>query len=99
MKPIEGSQQITGVDNALYYQSASAADGSYAMVYAPVGRKFAVNMDKITGAKVKAWWFNPRDGKATAIGTFENKGVREFTPPDYGEMMDWVLALVSIVRW
>lgn len=68
-------------------------DGTYAMVYAPVGRKFSVHMDKIIGSKVKAWWFNPRDGKARETGTFENKGQREFTPPDYGEMMDWVLVL------
>lgn len=69
------------------------SNGSYAMVYAPVGRHFKVRMDKISGAKVKAWWFNPRNGKATAIGTFENKGAREFTPPDAGEMLDWVLVL------
>jgi len=52
-----------------------------------------VRMDVIKGGKVEAWWFNPRDGRATAIGTFENKGVREFTPPDKGEMIDWVLVL------
>jgi len=68
-------------------------DGTYAMIYAPVGRKFSVHMDKITGPKVRAWWFNPRDGSAKEIGTFDNKGVREFTPPDYGEMLDWVLVL------
>lgn len=68
-------------------------DGTYAMIYAPVGRKFKVRMDKITGPKVKAWWFNPRDGKATAVGEFPNTGEREFTPPDYGEMIDWVLVL------
>ena len=28
-------------------------------------------MDKIKGPKVKAWWFNPRDGKAKAIGHFK----------------------------
>ncbi len=67
--------------------------GSYAMVYAPVGRAFKVRMDKITGAKVKAWWFNPRDGSAAAIGEFENKGEREFTPPNPGEALDWVLVL------
>jgi len=56
--------------------------GSYAMVYAPVGRSFKVRMDKIGGARVKAWWFNPRGGEATAIGTFANRGKREFTPPN-----------------
>ena len=33
-----------------------------------------------------AWWFNPRTGKATAIGTFPNTGDRTFTPPDPGEI-------------
>jgi hypothetical protein len=67
--------------------------GSYAMVYAPVGRAFGVRMGKITGAKVKAWWFNPRNGEATAIGEFENKGEHEFVSPDRGEQVDWVLVL------
>ena len=67
--------------------------GSYAMVYAPVGRAFKVRMDKITGAKVKAWWFNPRDGRAAAMGEFPNTGERDFTPPNPGEALDWVLVL------
>jgi hypothetical protein len=40
-----------------------------------------------------AWWFNPRTGQATGIGSFENKGERLFTPPEPGEMSDWVLVL------
>jgi hypothetical protein len=63
------------------------------MVYAPVGRPFGVRMSAITGKAVKAWWFNPRDGKATSIGTFANTGERTFTPPEVGEMLDWVLLL------
>ena len=43
--------------------------------------------------RVSAWWFNPRTGTATAIGTFTNEGERAFTPPDRGEMLDWVLVL------
>ena len=50
-------------------------------------------MSAITGATVKAWWFNPRNGTATPIGTFPNTGERAFTPPDAGEMLDWVLVL------
>ncbi|HYN01950.1 MAG TPA: glycoside hydrolase family 140 protein [Vicinamibacteria bacterium] len=69
------------------------AEGRYAMVYAPVGRPFRVRMSTIKGARVKAWWFNPRDGKATPIGDFTNEGEREFVPPDSGEPLDWVLVL------
>ena len=76
-----------------HFAGTRDTDGTYAMVYAPVGRAFQVHMDVIKGATVKAWWFNPRDGKATVIGTFENQGEREFTPPDKGEMLDWVLVL------
>jgi len=68
-------------------------DGTYAMVYAPVGRTFSVRMTAIAGARVKAWWFNPRNGSATVIGVFPNSGERTFTPPDRGEMLDWVLVL------
>jgi hypothetical protein len=50
-------------------------------------------MGVIKNQQVKAWWFNPRDGTASTIGIFENKGEREFTPPNAGEMLDWVLVL------
>jgi hypothetical protein len=68
-------------------------DRTYAMIYAPVGRSFTVRMDAIAGTNVTAWWFNPRNGNATSIGTFDNQGEREFTPPDHGEMTDWVLVM------
>jgi hypothetical protein len=69
------------------------AEGSYAMVYAPVGRSFGVRLEVITGKSVKAWWFNPRDGSAKDAGTFAASGEREFMPPDPGEPIDWVLVL------
>jgi hypothetical protein len=71
------------------------ASGSYAMIYAPVGRKFRVVMNKITGSRVKAWWFNPRNGRAEAIGEYPSLGTQEFTPPELGEHLDWVLVLDS----
>lgn len=69
------------------------ADGSYAMVYVPAGRGFSVKLDKLSGDKIKAWWFNPRNGKATLIGVFAKTATREFMPPDAGENLDWVLVL------
>jgi len=85
----------TSVPGAGRYRFTGTRDesGSYAMIYAPVGRAFKVRMNKISGAKVKAWWFNPRNGKAMSIGTFTNVGEREFVPPDPGELTDWILVL------
>jgi len=90
----------TSVPGAGRYHFAATrdSDGTYAMVYAPIGRSFKVRMESIKGPKVKAWWFNPRNGKASAIGSFPNTGEREFTPPDAGEMLDWVLVLDDVAK-
>jgi hypothetical protein len=39
------------------------------------------------------WWFDPRTGDASEIGTFPTEGERRFVPPDRGEDRDWVLVL------
>jgi len=85
----------TSVPGAGRYHFAATrdTDGTYAMVYAPVGRRFTVHLDKIAGPTVKAWWFNPRNGEATAIGEFPHAGERDFMPPEPGEYLDWVLVL------
>jgi hypothetical protein len=68
------------------------------MVYAPAGRPFAVRTSAISAPRVKAWWFDPRDGKATPIGEFDSPGERTFTPPAPGEELDWVLVLDDASR-
>jgi hypothetical protein len=90
----------TSIPGAGRYRFVATRDieGTYAMVYAPVGRSFRVRMSAISGPKVAAWWYNPRNGQATAIGTFDNTGEGEFTPPDKGEMIDWVLVLDDAAR-
>jgi hypothetical protein len=55
-------------------------------------------MNKISGAKVKAWWFNPRNGEASMIGEFPNQGEKEFLCPSNGENLDWVLVLDDASR-
>jgi hypothetical protein len=66
----------------------------YAFLYIPTGAKIAVNMGKISGNNVKAWWFDPREGKAQTIGDFQNRGIIEFSPPGLaGRGNDWVLVI------
>jgi len=85
----------TSVPGAGRYRFVATRDesGGYAMIYAPVGRAFTVRLDKLSGKKIRAWWFNPRNGAAQELGTFANTGEREFMPPDPGEILDWILVL------
>lgn len=75
------------------YVATRDQEGTYAMIYAPIGRKFSVRMDAIKGKEVTAWWFNPRNGVATKIANFPNKGTQTFLPPAPGENLDWILVL------
>jgi hypothetical protein len=73
-------------------------EGTYAMVYAPVGRSFEVRMDCIQKEPVKAWWYDPRTGEAQACGVFPNTGSQRFLSPNPGEDRDWVLVLDDASR-
>jgi hypothetical protein len=85
----------TSVPGAGRYRFAGTRDaqGTFAMVYVPGGRKFKVRMEVIHGPRVRTWWFNPRTGESTAAGEFDNTGHREFVPPNPGEALDWVLVI------
>jgi len=75
---------------------------SFAFIYIPTGNKTTIKMGIISGQKVKASWFNPRNGEQTFIGEFENTGERSFDVPGMsielawlksGRGCDWVLLL------
>lgn len=77
-----------------YRERVQATRGeAYAFVYASSGKPFEIILGKITGKKVKASWYNPRNGSVTSLGTFKNKGKRTFTPPVQVEGEDWVLIM------
>ncbi|MFA9389658.1 MAG: glycoside hydrolase family 140 protein [Prolixibacteraceae bacterium] len=78
---------------AYSYVATRDEEGTYAMVYVPVGRKFSVNMNVIKGKVVLGWWYNPRNGKVTKIGKFSNTGQQTFISPTPGEALDWILVL------
>ncbi|MGH7273595.1 MAG: putative collagen-binding domain-containing protein [Nitrospiria bacterium] len=76
-----------------HIQAARAEDGSFIVAYSPFGHRIGVHMDKLSGAKIKAQWYDPREGTWILIGQFSNTGVREFVPPSNGDQNDWVLVL------
>jgi hypothetical protein len=64
----------------------------YIFVYTAAGKPFTVIPTKIKAAQLIAYWYNPRDGKVTNIGTIPNSQ-KKFTPPSKGYGQDWVLVL------
>jgi len=71
----------------------------YALVYVPTGRPVTVRLGAVSGSQVKAWWFDPRTGEATAVGVLPNEGTRPFDPPgEPARGNDWVLVLEDAAR-
>ncbi len=84
-------------NQGLRYNHLAATRGKkYAMVYTYNGRVMKINMGKISGEKVKASWYSPRDGSKNVIGEFPNSGEQSFDPPgEKTDGNDWVLLLES----
>ena len=66
----------------------------YAFVYTSQGHKMHVDLDELPWGRNKAWWFNPRNGKATQISDVPDSGNYTFDPPgNSGGDNDWVLII------
>jgi hypothetical protein len=82
-----GLGEFRGLD---YLAAGRTPDGGTVIAYMPSQRTITVDMSKMSGARARAWWFDPRTGKALAGGDYPTSGRRELTPPSEG---DWVLVL------
>ena len=87
-----GLGEFNGLD---YLAAARTSDGSTIIAYMPTSRTMTVDMGKMAGSRIKAWWFNPRTGESTSAGEFSSTGTRDFTPSTEG---DWVLVLDDATR-
>jgi hypothetical protein len=74
-------------------RAARAADGSFAFVYLPSGGDVTIDLTRLSGATVRARWFDPRDGSLRAAGESSRAGARTFQAPSRGDAQDWVLVL------
>lgn len=95
-----GSSDLTGAERIT---ATRARDGSYAMIYSAGGKPFAVRLDRLSGTKIIARWYDPRTGAVTPAGEFPTRAPiptadKTFTPPVYGDERDWVLVLDDAAR-
>lgn len=85
---------IVGEQGQRYNYIAATRGNDYAFIYDYTGKPFELRMGKISGARVKASWYNPRNGNKKLIGRYVNKGFRKFDPPgEQRDGNDWVLVL------
>jgi hypothetical protein len=70
----------------------------YIFVYSAQGKPITLNMGKISGNNVTAYWYDPKNGESKSGGSFSNKGKQTFTPPSSGYGNDWVLVLDDISK-
>ena len=87
-------QSLVVENNLFAGERIQATHGKdYAFIYTAQGRAITVNMGKISGTKITASWYNPRNGVSEAAGSFDNKGQQKFTASTAGYGQDWVLIL------
>ncbi|MDR3691016.1 MAG: glycoside hydrolase family 140 protein [Fimbriimonas sp.] len=84
---LDGLGEFRGFD---YLAAARTRDGSCLIAYMPTARQFTVDLSKLKGPDITAWWYEPGTGNATSGGQFEAKGTVPFVPPNPG---DWVIVL------
>jgi hypothetical protein len=76
-----------------HIEAFRAADGSYGMVYLPIGKTITIHTDFIKTVKLKTTWFNPQTGGWQSGGVEKNNGQLTIATPTLGVGNDWVLVL------
>jgi hypothetical protein len=74
------------------HRRACRGDG-YAFIYLPQGGSVTVNLEPLQESRTRAWWYDPRTGKAHAVGILEQSRLTQLTAPWAGPCADWVLVL------
>ncbi len=65
--------------------------GQWAYVYSPTGDAFKLDPVPLKQNRLKAHWFNPRDGQSGEAFPIAATAVSELRPPTAGPDQDWVL--------
>lgn len=81
-----------------HVRAARAEDGSFALIYSPTGRSVTINLEKIKAKKIRAMWFNPREGKAGVLGEYEGEKKRTFEFFSHGRGNDWMLIVEDAAK-
>jgi hypothetical protein len=89
-------QSVISNNNGIQYDRVIATRGKdYILTYNYTNRLTEIDLTKISGAKKKAWWYSPVDGKAEYIGEFNNGKQTFIHDSGYRAGNDWVLIITD----
>jgi hypothetical protein len=80
-------------ENGTFTPAAISKDGKCALIYIPECIPLCVDLTVLEGDRVRAQWFNPRDGESRSIARFNTRGIQRFHPPEDAQNPDFILTL------
>jgi hypothetical protein len=94
---IPAQDLIAGKQGERYDYLVATKGRDYAFIYTCNGSTMNINLERMQLTRIKASWYNPRNGEFTKIDTYEAKGIITFDPPgEKADGNDWVLILDRI---
>jgi hypothetical protein len=63
---------------------------SHLFAYLPTGKDLTLKLGVITGARLRASWFDPRTGEFREIGMLDNAGEHTFAVPPFSKELTWL---------
>lgn len=92
---LAGSNGFTDHVEAARDGHRDAKDAGYIMAYTPMlNRHLTLDTSCLRGGRLRAWWYDPREGVALDLGESPNSGV--YTPPAPDSGPDWALVIDSV---
>lgn len=89
----------TNPNGGQHVQATRDENGSYAFIYFPAANPALIDLTKLTGEKIRASWFDPRNGKISSFDILPGGKTYLFTPPATDEAEDdWILILDALTE-
>ncbi|MBN1894731.1 glycoside hydrolase family 140 protein, partial [bacterium] len=70
--------------------AAALRGRGFAFFYLPAGYPIVVRTELLEWKKIKAWWYDPRNGESVLIGIYGNTGPLTFQPLGVSKELEWL---------
>ena len=78
-----------------YMVSSIGPDKDFILFYTPWGKPVQPDLSRLHAERASAYWYNPRSGRSSFIGTYETSSKPVFTPWATGRGSDFVLIVLD----